>query len=557
MANNTVKFDEKPRRLRALAEKYYDEGDYLSALRFFRREERTYGADSELYARIADVYENMGMHEQAIKEIYFALEFAQTEEDVIDAYEGLAVNYMNSGKSDVSAYYYHMLLKTDEQITQDEKVEILSYFARDKKMPIRVVYPPEQADFSDEMDEGSKALKDGNLRLAIQTLSAVPKGNCDFVEAQQLTAVALLLDGRAGDAKIACEKALEENPDDVQTLATLAAVYMELGEPERSYALAVKLCATPLHSTDELYKVATVCCENGLHEEAFQRFSQLEERLPSDLKVLYFKGVAAYNSGRKADAEHALDKLCTLAPNAVVAKYYLTALRKGQDAEFTYFYRVPQQTREERCRALIQLEKSIPQKEAAQYGDDEDLAECLFWCFDEMDGMDEDLQYMAYMVAVRTHADDFLRTSFLDPKPEDFLKVEALRRIFERNVDDSYGVVLGDVYRDVDVRRISVGNHIRGTYVRAYAKIASRFVPFGKGYARQIQVAAETLYRALAFNDAFELAQEEDDVVAAIYFLAGLKEFGVDVDFVSEKFGANATRVRLLLTNYYTAEQDE
>ena len=556
MANNTVKFDEKPRRLRALAEKYYDEGDYLSALRFFRREERTYGADSELYARIADVYENMGMHEQAIKEIFFALEFAQTEEDVIDAYEGLAVNYMNSGKSDVSAYYYHMLLTTDEQITQDEKLEIMSYFARDKKSPVRVVYPPAQADFSEEMDAGSQALKDGKLSLAIQMLSAVPQGNCDFVEAQQLTAVAMLLDGRAREAKIACERALQENPNDVQTRATLAAVYMELGEPERSYDLAVQLCAMPLHSTDELYKVATVCCENGLHEEAFQRFSQLEQRLPSDLKVLYFKGVAAYQSGRKAEAERALDKLCTLAPNAVVAKFYLTALRKGEDVEFTYFYRVPQETRELRCRLLIELGKNVSKKEAAQYGNDEDLAECLLWCFDEMDGMDEDLQYMAYMVAARTRSDDFLRASFLDPKVSDFLKVEALRRIFERNCDDSYGVVVGDVYRDLDVRRISVGNKKRGTFIRAYSKIASRFAPFGKGYARQIQVAAETLYRALAFNDTLELA-EEDDVAVAIYFLAGLKEFGVDVDVVSEKFSANATRVRLLLTNYYTAEQEE
>ncbi len=555
MAKKTVKFEEKPRRLRAIAERYYDEGDYTSALRFFRREEKRYGADSELYARIADVYENLGMYEQAIKEVYLALEFAQSEEDMIDAYEGLAVNYMNAGNEEQSAYYYNLLLNTDEQMSREEKAEIASYFARERKPSLRIAYPPEAADFTEEMDAGSKALKDGEIDKAIQAFSAVSKGNRDYVEARQLTAVALLLDGRAEEAKTACEEALQENPNDVQTLATLAAVYMELGEPEKSHALALRLCEKPLDTTDELYKVATVCCENGLHDEAYKRFTQLEKRLPSDMKVLYFKGVAAYQSGRKEEAERTLEKLCTLLPNAVVAKYYLSALKRGEEVEFTYFYRVPQAVREERCRMLIWLGK-ISAKEAYEYGDKEEIVECLRWCFDEMDGMDQDLQYVAFIVAVKAYAEEFLRDAFLDQRLDDFMKVEALRHVFERNRDDDYGMVLCNIYRDVAVRRISIGNKKRGHYVRGYAKVASRFAPFGERSVKRLHVAAETLYRALAFNDALDLVTESDDVAAAIYLLAGLKEFGADVDNVCAHFGANAARVRLMMTNYYTAQTE-
>ena len=72
--------------------------------------------------------------------------------------------------------------------------------------------------------------------------------------------------------------------------------------------------------------------------------------------MLYFKAVSAYKSGRKEAAVDAMEKLCTIYPDAAVAEYYLKAMRRHADdperepePELTYFYRVPQ---EERGKAL-------------------------------------------------------------------------------------------------------------------------------------------------------------------------------------------------------------
>ena len=162
-----------------------------------------------------------------------------------------------------------------------------------------------------------------------------------------MQAVAELLEGNHLVAEQLCEEVLEEKKEDIQTLSTLAAIYLEQGRTAESKALAERLVKMPTSSTEETYKVATVCCENAMHEEAYTLFAQLEEKMPYDGRMLYFKGVSAAKSGRLEIAEKTLDKFCTLYPDAAVGRYYLKEIRKmldgGKDTtkDFTYFYAVP------------------------------------------------------------------------------------------------------------------------------------------------------------------------------------------------------------------------
>ena len=54
--------------------------------------------------------------------------------------------------------------------------------------------------------------------------------------------------------------------------------------------------------------MATVCCENDLHDEAYKKFCLLDEKMPYDGRMLYFKAVAAYKSGRIHEAERTLER---------------------------------------------------------------------------------------------------------------------------------------------------------------------------------------------------------------------------------------------------------
>ncbi|MBQ8686090.1 MAG: tetratricopeptide repeat protein [Clostridia bacterium] len=547
----TVRIDFGEKRLAALADKYYNEGNYFSALKCAYKQYELYGGDGDVFTRFADIYEGMGLHLSAINWWYRFLDIAE-EDDLPDIYEGLAVNYLNMGNETQSAYYYNKLIDADETLPEETKWEILNAFSKDKRSRFRFVYPPRLADYSKELEFGSKALKSGNCKAAIAVLDAVAKGSRDYAAAKEMQAVAYLLSGELNEAERVCKELLEDIPDDTRVLATLAAVYLEQGREAESREIALDLYRLQQDDTDDLYKVATVCCENGLHREAYEKFTLLEKKLPFDGRMLYFKAVSAYKSGLLEEAEKAFDTLCTVYPDAEVAKYYLKALRLRDENgiseadEPTYFYHLSQAEREARCRSLIHIGKCS--RDEAQLFGLIALHDGYFnWCFDEMDGEDHDLQYLALVTAEHVRADGFLKEALLDAEVADVLKIETLRLLYLRNEDIEVGLTLCHIYRKVRLSRIRIGRKKRRRFLEGYATIASKFVVVNDAYGARLCEAAEKLYAALEQYERLELIEKAEDCACALYLFCGLKEFGNDIDAIAGAFDADATRVRNII----------
>ncbi len=559
----TKKIDFSRKRIAHLADKYYNEGEFLSALRLAHRELREFGGDPDVYARLCDIYEGMGLQGSAINYWFKFLDVAE-QEDLPDVYEGLAANFLAVGNERASAYYYNKLIDADASLPEETKLDIAEAFFKDKRSQFRFVYPPRLADYSHELTVGSKALKAGEAKQAITLLETVEKGSKEYVSAKEIQAVAYLLEGDATSAERACLEGLEVQPDSVRSLSTLAAVYLEQGKTEESLALAKRLAALPVSEPDDAYKVATVCCENGLHAEAYEKFKKLDERMPYDGRMLYFKGVSAYNCGKIEEAERTFYQLCTVYPDAEVAKYYLAAVREYRESletdqplprpELIYFYHLPQAEREARCQFLLKV---------ASYGKDEAYLFGLIaaqngyfaWCFDEMDGGDRDLQYLSLVTAEHAHADEFLQDVLLDFEVADVLKVEILRMLAERNEDMDVGLVLCCIYRRVPLYRIAIGRKRRKRFIEGYARVVSKFAIVDDKYGVKLKMAAETLYRSLEKKNGLDLIDNPDDVACAIYFVAGLHELGKDRAWIVSAFDANLEKVHVLLS--YTIELTE
>ncbi len=535
-------------RLGAMSDKYYNEGKLLSALRLAYRQYELYGGDGDIYTRLADIYEGMGLHASAINWLYRFIDIAEVD-DLPDIYEGLAVNYLNMGQENYSAYYYNRLIDADASLPIEAKQDILDAFSKPKTAGFRFVYPPEAADYSKELELGSRALKAGNCKLAVKAFEQIEKGSKEYAQAKEMQAVAHLLAGQECEAEKICLELLETKPNDTRALATLSAVYLEQGKKDESREIALKLYSDKQENTDDLYKVATVCCENGLHEQAFEKFCQLEDKMPFDGRMLYFKAVAAYKCGKLNESEKAFDTLCSVYPDAEVARYYLRALRRREKNETPneaeapdYLYHLPQAERENRCRSLLHI-GGCPKDEAQLFGLIALHDGYFRWCFDEMDGADHDLQYLALVTAEHVRADDFLREVLLDCEVADVLKVETLRMLYERNEDLEIGLVISHVYRRLFLYKIKIGRKKRKRFLSGYAKIASRFVAVSGDYGIRMKMAAEGLYAALSKRERLDLIENEDDLACAIYFLADLKELGRDLETVVKAFDANVARV--------------
>ncbi len=557
------RIDLSEERLARIADKHYNEGDYTSALRFAYSQYDQFGPGDEVFARLADIYEGMGLHGSAINWWYRALDIAYRE-DLPDIYESLAVNYMNIGNEMSSAYYYKHLVEIDPTLPQEAKIEIAQAFAKDKRNNFRVIYPPEQADYAKEIQAGSQALKTGNYDYAIKILSSVPCGSRDYAEAMEMRAVSNLLKGDTDEAERVCKALLETVPDDTRTLATLSAVYLEQGRTEESKEIALRLNALDLTETDEIYKVATVCCENGLHKEAYEKFCLLEPKMNYDGRMLYFKAVSAFKSGLLKEAKASLTLLCDIYPDAEVAKFYLRSLRQWEDTgtapiEPTYFYHLPQEEREERASMLVQMSKA-PKDEVELFGMLA-LHDGFFrWCFDEMDGGDHDLQYLALICAERARADEFLSEVLLDHEVLDILKIETLRMLYERNEETTWGMVFYNMYRKVHILSVSVGRKKRKVFINGHARLASKFTLVNEGYGAKLKTAIERLYKVLEAAGLLDLATNDTDVACTAFFVAGLKELGGDRKEILEAFEANAENVDKMIVAYegnYEERKDE
>lgn len=559
------KIDFSRKRYAQLADKYYNEGKYVSALRLAYRELDEYGGDSDVFARLADIYEAMGLQGSAINFWFRFLDIA-AEEDLPDIYEGLAANFLAIGNEGQAAYYYNKLIDVDDELSDEIKVDIAEAFSTSKKDKFRFVYPPRLADYSKEVSVGTRALKSGDTQRAITEFDKVERGAKEYAAAKEMQAVAYLLAGDTEAAERACKQLLEDEPEDLRTLSTLAAVYLEQGRTEESKALAVMLTEKEVSNAEDLYKVATVCCENGMHEEAYEKFKLLDGKMPYDGRMLYFKAVSAYKSGYIREAEEALDELCTVYPDAEVAKYYLRQLReykggleRGEEVsppDLIYFYHLPQAEREARCSAFLKI-NNCAKDEAPLFGLLA-LGDGYFhWCFDEMDGSDHDLQYLSLLTAVRVRADEFIQEVLLDYEVADVLKVETVRMLLERNENAEIGLVLCSIYQKVSLYRIQIGRKRRKKFLEAYAKIASKFIVINNAHGKKIAACAEVLYRALEERNALDLIDNTDDCACAIFFLSGLKELGNDPKRVAGAFDANFVKVQQLLAQVLDSHDEK
>ena len=119
--SKTKKIDLSRKRIAALADKYYNEGKYIPALRLAYKELTTFGVDPDVCVRFADIYEGMGLQGSAINWWFRCLDMS-AEEDFPDIYEGLAVNYLNLGNENQAAYYYNKLIDSDDSLPGETKL---------------------------------------------------------------------------------------------------------------------------------------------------------------------------------------------------------------------------------------------------------------------------------------------------------------------------------------------------------------------------------------------------------------------------------------------------
>lgn len=549
MSDKVVKLNLSDEFLLDSAEKRYRDGDYLGALTMLNKRAGLYESSADACALYADVYEEMELYRLSA-DAWFRFLDTCNEADFAEGYEGLAVAFMNLNNEVQSALYYQRSLSDEElrfELTHLDKEELLG---ERKKPELRLVYSVDGTHGNpNALSEGLTLLKNGRLEEARDAFYEIPSSSADYASSYGLAAMCTLMLGDEEGAEKECRELLERYPENVQALTTYCAVLGARENKKDAKEVAKKLAGLKVDATDDLYRVATALCETGLDEEAYEKLCILKKRLPYDDNVLYFHAVAAYKIQKTEEAIDSLETLTTIFPRKAVARYYLERLRgirdgDGEPLSMTYYYRMP----EEEYRAVADFliaASNAPEPELLR--ELPSLDEFYRLAFDELEGRDEKLQMIAAKVAVRCRADKFVREILLDYEGDEIIKLSMLHDLTMRNEDDSFGVVICNLYKEFFTHKLEIGERKQEAFLKAFSDVYSKFALLGEENEGKICAAAEDIYLTLSEAEAWEYIDERASLAAAIYREARTKRGERSFDEIVKMFDADKIIVERIL----------
>ena len=387
--NKTDRIDLSADRLIAIAGDCLENHDYIAALKMLNKNAVLNGNDEDSFMLYAETFDDMGLYEKCVNGWFKYIDYAGDGADLAEAYEGIAVSFMNMGMDSFAAFYYNkLLMETDQELTPQNRQEIIESFLKTEKPPLRFAYPPHLVDYTEQFESGMEYMRKSEFDKAVSEFDKVDERSEKYNSARSFIAMCNVISDKNEQAEEECLAILRRDPDNIQALTTLAAVKSQQHKSEEAKELAYRLLKIDPDDPEELYKIATVCCENGLHEQAYSIFCRLDERFIYDCSLLFFKAISAYNSGKADKSLEIFDTLLTIYPNAVTADYWHCAVLDESKKDLSqrrvleYFYRLPKVECEANISFLSAFNR-LPDGEAKKLGDVADLTGPVHWCFDE------------------------------------------------------------------------------------------------------------------------------------------------------------------------------
>lgn len=549
MSDKVLKLNFSDEFLFESAEKRFQDGDYLGALTMLNRRAEQFDSSADACALYADVYEALEMYSLAADSWFRFLDTCN-EADFSEGYEGLAIAFMNMNNDVQSAYYYRRSLLEEDPEGLFERMGEFEFDMERKKPELRLVHSVDGTHGNPRaLSEGLTLLKEGSIEEARERFKEMPKASADYASAAGLASMCTLMLGDSESAEKECKELLKKHPDNVQALTTYCAVLGAMDRQEEAKEVAKKLARLKVEETDDLYRVATALCETGLDEEAYEKLTVLKKQIPNDDNVLYFHAVAAQRIHKTEEAIESLERLTTLFPRKAVARFYLERLRELRDGErkevaMTYYYRMP----EEEYRTIgdfLIAASNAPETELLKQLSS--LDEFYRLAFDELEGRDEKLQMIASKVAVRCRADRFLREVLLNFEGDEIMKLSILHDLTVRNENDSFGVVICNLYKEFFTHRLEIGERKRDAFLKAFADVYSKFALLGDDNDGKICAAAEDVYATLSDAEAWEYMDERASLAAAIYRESRIKRAERSLDEIVKLFEADKVIVERIL----------
>ena len=181
--NKTDAIDLSADRLISIASDSIDAHDYISALKMLNKNAVLNGNDEDSYMLYAEAFDDMGLYEKCINGWFKYIDYAGEAADLAEAYEGIAISFMNMGMDSFAAFYYNkLLMETDSELTAENRQEIIDAFLKTEKPALRFAYPPRLVDYSEVLESGMELMRKNDYESALAEFEKVEIGRASCRE---------------------------------------------------------------------------------------------------------------------------------------------------------------------------------------------------------------------------------------------------------------------------------------------------------------------------------------------------------------------------------------
>lgn len=551
----TVGIDYSSDRLISMAAEYAEEHEYLKAIKMLNKNAALNDNDEDSYMLYAEIFDDMGLTEKSINCWLKYLDCASDGASLAEAYESLAISLMHVGRESFSSYYYTKLVESGE-VTLEGTKEMLNALIKNFDTGIRAVWPPKAADYTLELENGVNLMRENKFSDAIKKFSCVKKGSQSYNVARNYIAMCYILNDEYDEAEKECLKILKKTPDDVFAMSNLSAVLVQQHRFDEAKEYTKHLLTIETDNEDDLYKIATVCCENKMHKEAYNLFKRIEGSDNYDSNFLFFKGIAAYNCNKIEEALDIFDTLLTIYPHAITAAYWLSIIREEgnkpaeERRELEYYYRLPKEVCKDNI-AILEAFVNLSESEASKVADEEPaILTAILWCFDEGDiSPNVQLKALGAKAALAAGYEDLAEDVMLDCFAPENVKLAVLADLIAKYNGGEFNIVYYNLFREVFAHPIKVGRKKRKLFLNAYGIVFAHFGIIKEQQRIMIVSAMEEVYKK------FEKAGKLDDIKSAeelVALISCIVEVGGSTtkEMVCKMFNVKTQRVNALLKEY-------
>lgn len=467
-----------------LADQKAEKGDFLGALRLLFSA-LNISDDYTLYADIADVYAEMGFYDFSNKYWFKYLDLAPKEKWG-EVYEELAINYFYMEDLLASSYYFHKKVKIDGFISQDglseDIVEFLSESV-DKKKFYKIVYPPEKADYSFELNTAKRALVNGDYLTAVKCYASVPKGCKQYFEAVDELSIVYFITGEVDKAIDLTKDLIKEKGETASLLCNLSSMYGYKKDADKSKYYYEKAKSIFDGEKEGLYKLSTCALEQNDTSTAVEFLAKVLFDKPNEVNMNYLYALALANAFDFEKASIYIKKVLLFKPDDAVVRYYEKVFSSKQtsneyDAVFPleYIDDLPSSERQKRTRRIDQL-FTMETKKVEGKIKDQSVRDCLEWGIQK--GKEKTVKKCIFILSQikSEYAKKFLKNALIDPEIADETKRAIMYVLIMLGDEKSISATIKGFYMKIKPRELPCKKDPSGMiFYSGYALCLSRLI---------------------------------------------------------------------------------